>query len=160
MLGIKLICVGKMKEKHYITALGEYEKRLRAMCSFEIEEIPELRLPDSPSQAEINASLEREAAVILSKIPKGAYTVAMCVEGKLQPSEELAALFAGCSVGGKSRIVFLIGGSFGLHESVKKQADLLLSMSKMTFPHHLARVMLAEQIYRAMMINAGTKYHK
>jgi len=160
MLGVKLICVGKMKEKHYISALGEYEKRLKPLCAFDVEELPEQRLPDSPSPSEINSALQRESLHIIARLPKGAFVVAMCVEGIQLSSEELAVFINDCSSNGKSKIAFIIGGSHGLHESVKNQADLCLSMSKMTLPHHLARVMLAEQIYRAMMINGGTKYHK
>ena len=160
MLGIKLICVGKMKEQHYISALAEYEKRLKPLCSFEVEELTEQRLPDTPSAAEIDAALEREAVQILSKIPKGAFVAAMCVEGKSLSSEDFAALLDECPSRGKSKIIFIIGGSHGLHESAKNRAELRLSMSKMTLPHHLARVMLAEQIYRGMMINSGSKYHK
>ena len=160
MLSIKLICVGKMKEKHYISALAEYEKRLKPLCSFEVDELPEQRLPDSPSAAEIDAALEREGVQILSKIPKGAFIVAMCVEGKGLSSEDFAAFLDECPSRGRSKIVFILGGSHGLHESVKSRAELRLSMSEMTLPHHLARVMLAEQIYRGMMINSGSKYHK
>lgn len=160
MLGIKLICVGKVKEKHYISALGEYEKRLKPLCGFEIEEIPEQRLPDSPSRAALDAALEREAEAIIGRLPKGAFVIVMCVEGRRLSSEEFSGLLEDCSLKGKSRVVFVVGGSYGLHDKVKKLAGIRLSMSKMTFPHHLARVMLAEQVYRAMMIAGGTKYHK
>lgn len=160
MLGVKIICVGKMKENHYISALAEYEKRLKPYCRLEIEELAEQRLTDSPSRAEIEAALEREAHLIQKKLQGVSFVVAMCVEGRQLSSEELSALMQDCAARGKSRAAFVVGGSFGLHESVKRGADLCLSMSKMTFPHHLARVMLAEQIYRAAMIQSGTKYHK
>lgn len=160
MLSVSLICLGKMKEKHYIAALEEYEKRLRPYCRLEITQLPESRLPDSPSQSEIKAALEKEAAEIRSKIPSGAYTVAMCIEGSPLSSAELSELMSGCASRGFSRLCFIIGSSNGLSEELKKGADFRLSMSKMTFPHHLARVMLAEQIYRGIMISEGTRYHK
>lgn len=160
MLGVKLICVGRMREKHYIEALREYEKRLTPFCRLEIEELPEYRLPENPSPAEIDAALHKEAEQILSKIPSGAWVCALCIEGEMRSSEELSAALQRLTVGGVSRAVFLIGGSFGLHERVKARADLRLSMSRMTFPHHMARVMLAEQLYRAFSIQSGGKYHK
>ena len=114
----------------------------------------------SPSQKEIHAALEKEAQAIRARIPKGAAVIAMCVEGRLLSSEALAQQLAGYAAGGTSKVCFLVGGSFGLDEGIKREASLRLSMSPMTFPHHLARVMLAEQIYRACTINAGTQYHK
>lgn len=160
MLSIKLICVGKMKEKYYIEAFEEYRKRLGAYCRFEVEELTEQRLGDNPSQGEITAALEKEAAEIEKGIPSGAAVVAMCVEGVQKSSPELAAQIAAWAGMGKSKICFLIGGSFGMSERIKARADLRLSMSRMTFPHHLARVMVGEQIYRALAINEGSKYHK
>ena len=123
-------------------------------------ELPEQRLPERPSQKEIHAALEKEAQAIRARIPKGAAVIAMCVEGRLLSSEALARQLAGYAAGGTSKVCFLVGGSFGLDEGLKREASLRLSMSPMTFPHHLARVMLAEQIYRACTINAGTQYHK
>jgi 23S rRNA (pseudouridine1915-N3)-methyltransferase len=160
MLSVKLICVGKMKEKYFIDAFEEYRKRLGAYCRFELEELPEQRLSDNPSQKEIDAALEKEGAEILKRIPGQAAVVTMCVEGQQKSSPELAALIQSWAGAGKSRLCFIIGGSFGLSESVKAKSELRLSMSKMTFPHHMARVMLAEQIYRAFAINEGSKYHK
>ncbi len=160
MLGIKLVCVGKMREKHYIEALREYEKRLTPFCRLEIEELPEQRLPETPSTKEIEAALDREAEQILARIPAGAWVCALCIEGEQRSSEELAVLLQRLTVRGVSRAVFLIGGSQGLHARVKARADERLSMSRMTFPHHLARVMLAEQLYRAFSILSGGKYHK
>lgn len=160
MLGIKLICVGRMREKFFIDAFNEYQKRLSAYCRFELLELTETRLPDSPSEREIAAALEKESAEILKNIPRDAYVVAMCVEGGQMPSEAVAKLIAERESSGKPKLCFLIGGSFGLSETVKRRADLRLSMSKMTFPHHLARVMLAEQIYRGFKINEGSRYHK
>jgi len=160
MQKVSIICVGKMKEKFYIEAAAEYGKRLSRFCKLEIIELPEDRLPEDPSKAQIEAALAKEAETIRAKLPSGAMIVAMCVEGKTRSSEELAALMAQSANQGGSHVVFLIGGSFGLHPSVKALAAVKLSMSPMTFPHHLARVMLLEQIYRAYQINAGSKYHK
>ena len=160
MLGIKLICVGKMKEKHYILAMSEYEKRLSAFCKAEICELNEYKLPLSPSQTEIDIGLAREAAEIEKQIPRGCYVIAMCIEGHQLSSSEIAELMQKCALDGSSKLCFIVGSSFGLADSIKHRADLLLSMSKMTFPHHLARVMLAEQIYRGLTIIEGSKYHK
>lgn len=160
MAEVRLICVGRMREKHYISAFDEYARRLGAFCRFELTEIDEQRLGDSPSHAEIEAALDREGAKILAAVPKGAYVIAMCVEGRELSSEELASSIAERECSGKPKICFIVGGSYGLSGTVKSSADFRLSMSKMTFPHHLARVMLAEQIYRAFKINEGSKYHK
>ncbi|MEG1632421.1 MAG: 23S rRNA (pseudouridine(1915)-N(3))-methyltransferase RlmH [Oscillospiraceae bacterium] len=160
MLAVKLIFVGKMREKYFSDAFAEYEKRLGAYCKLEISEIAEIRLAETPSEKEINSALAREAAEIEKQTPKGAYVVAMCVEGKKLGSTELAELIAARAGAGVSKLCFIVGGSFGLHDSLKGIADLRLSMSDMTFPHHLARVMLAEQLYRAFSINEGARYHK
>ena len=160
MLGVTLICVGKMKEAHYIRAFEEYQKRLGAFCRFELIELPEQRLSEDPSEKEIAAALDKEAAEIEKKIPNGAAVIAMCVEGVQKSSPELAAQFQKWAGSGYSRLCFLVGGSFGMSERIKAKADLKLSVSKMTFPHHLFRVMLAEQIYRAFAINEGSRYHK
>jgi len=160
MQKVTILCVGKMKEKFYIDAASEYVKRLGRHCKLEILELPEQRLSDTPSQAEIDAALAREAAAISEKMPKGGAVIAMCIEGKLMGSEELAQRFSRFALEGKSQLTFLIGGSVGLHPSIKAQADLKLSMSPMTFPHHLARVMLLEQIYRGYQILEGSRYHK
>ena len=160
MLQVKFICVGKMKERFFLDAFAEYAKRLGAYCRLDCVELTEQRLPEEPSPAEIAKALEREAAEILKSIPQDAYVVALCVEGREQPSEAMAELIAGRENSGKPRLCFVVGGSFGLSETVKKRADLRLSMSKMTFPHHLARVMLAEQLYRGYKIREGSRYHK
>ena len=146
MQKVTILCVGKMKEKFYIDAAAEYVKRLGRHCKLEIIELPEQRLSENPAQAEIDAALAREAAAISEKLPKGGALIAMCIEGKTMSSEELAQRFSKSALEGKSQLTFLIGGSVGLHQSLKAQADLKLSMSPMTFPHHLARVMLLEQI--------------
>ncbi len=164
MQRISLICVGKLKEKFYAQAAAEYAKRLSRFCALEIVEIAEERLPESPSPAQIEAALLKEAEAVRRRIPPSSRVIALCVEGRLRSSGELARTMAawasGAERGLEKRLVFLIGGSFGLHESLKAEAWGKLSMSPMTFPHHLARVMLLEQIYRACQINAGTKYHK
>ena len=160
MQKVSIICVGKMKEKFYIDAAAEYTKRLSRFCKLEIIELPEDRLPEDPSQAQIDAALSKEADAIRAKLPSSAYIIAMCVEGKTRSSEELARLMADSANQGASHLVFLIGGSFGLHPSIKQEAWVKLSMSPMTFPHHLARVMLLEQIYRAFKIREGSGYHK
>ena len=160
MQRVTVLCVGKLKERFYLDAAAEYAKRLSRYCKLEILELPEQRLPDAPAQGEIDAALEREAAAIREKLPKGCALVAMCIEGQLLSSEDLSRRVMRFSLEGKSHLVFLIGGSFGLHPSLKAQADLRLSMSPMTFPHHLARVMLLEQLYRAYQIQEGTRYHK
>ena len=148
MLTVRLLCVGKLKERFYIDAFAEYTKRLGRYCSFEPEELPEL------------GDLEREARQMERRIPPQSCVIAMCVEGKLISSPALAELLQARMSGGCSRLCVLIGGSDGLAERLKQRADVRLSMSPMTFPHHLARVMLLEQVYRAYQIEAGTKYHK
>lgn len=160
MLSVTILCVGKMRDKHYTAAFSEYEKRLGALCKFDLQEIPEQRLPDRPSEKEIEAALEKEAQALLRRIPKGAAVVAMCVEGERLSSPDFASCLARLQNTGTSHVCFLVGGSFGLHALVKQAAGLRLSMSEMTFPHHLARVMLAEQIYRAFAILNGSQYHK
>lgn len=160
MLAVKLICVGKMREKFYIEAFSEYAKRLQSYCKFDLCEIAEQKLPENPKSGEIDAALSKEAAEILKNLPNDAFVSALCVEGKQLPSEGIAKLIADRENSGKPKLCFIIGGSFGLHDSVKKRADMKLSMSEMTFPHHLARVMLAEQIYRGFKINEGSRYHK
>ena len=160
MCGVTLICVGKLKEKYYTDAFAEYQKRLGAFCRFELEEIPEQRLGDDPGEKEIAAALEKEAAEIEKRIPAGAAVVALCVEGKGMSSPALAAQLKNWMNAGRSRICFIVGGSFGMSGRIKARADLRLSVSEMTFPHHLFRVMLAEQIYRAFSILEGSRYHK
>lgn len=149
-----------MREKFYLEAFEEYRKRLGAYCKLEFVELSEQRLPERPSAAEISAALEREGAELEKQIPPEAFVIALCVEGRAYSSEELASLFRERENSGKPKLCFLIGGSFGMSETVKRRADVRLSMSRMTFPHHLARVMLSEQMYRAFKINEGSRYHK
>lgn len=160
MLAVRLICVGKLGEKFWSAACAEYEKRLGAYCKLDIVELAEQRLPQNPSDGEIAAALKKESALIAAKIPAGAAVIALCIEGKPMASEQLAGYLADLTVGGTSRVCLLIGGSCGLDETLKRRADLRLSMSPMTFPHHLARVMALEQVYRALSILNGGKYHK
>lgn len=160
MFEITLIAMGKLKEKFYLSAAAEYEKRMKGYCNFKLIELPEVRLPEDPSPAEIAAGLEKEADLIFSKIPKGTWFCTLTPEGKLLSSEALADKLKDVKISGKSSACFLIGSSFGMAQRVKDRADLKLSMSPMTFPHHLARVMVLEQLYRAEAIQAGSKYHK
>ena len=168
MQKITVLCVGKLKEPFYEQAVKEYEKRLSRCCKLELLELPEQRLGDEPSEAEIRQALKKEAALVEQKLPKGGALIAMCIEGQEMSSVALSQKMQQLAARGASQLTFLIasqltfliGSSFGLDEDLKKKADLRLSMSPMTFPHHLARVMLLEQIYRAYQIEAGTKYHK
>ena len=160
MFDITLITMGKLKEPFYISAAAEYAKRLSGYCKFTLLELPECRLPENPSPAEISAGLEKEADLILSKIPKGAWFCVFAPEGKLLSSEDFAKQLKTVKNAGKSSACFLIGSSFGMAPRVKQRADFRLSMGPMTFPHHLARIMVLEQLYRAEAIQAGSKYHK
>ena len=159
-MNLALICVGRLKERYWREAAAEYEKRLSRFGKFETVELPDLPEPANSSPAIEGQIREREGEAILAKIPAGSYVIALCVEGSLRSSEELDALVKNCALQGKSRLCLIIGSSFGLSETVKRRADLRLSMSPMTFPHHLARVMALEQLYRAFSINGGSRYHK
>ena len=152
MQKVTILCTGKLKEKFYLDAVAEYVKRLNRFCKLEIIELPEERLPEDPSPAQIEAALSKEADAVRAKLPNGCLVIAMCVEGRERSSEDLARYLADSAAQG--------GGSYGLAPSLKAQAWAKLSMSPMTFPHHLLRVMLLEQIYRAYQINAGSRYHK
>ena len=160
MLSVYLICVGKLKEKFYKDACAEYIKRLSPYCKLTVIEIPEAKLSKDPTLGEITNALAKEGDAIRAKIPPGSRVAALCVEGRMQSSEELAQLMETWADRGEKQLVFLIGGSYGLDEGLKAEASAKLSMSPMTFPHHLARVMLLEQIYRGFQIREGGKYHK
>lgn len=160
MLNITIIAIGKLKEQYLRDASAEYQKRLSTLCKLNIIELNPEKLSDNPSAKEIENALNSEAKKIIEKIPKGAKVYSMCIEGKQRTSEELSAEIDSLAVEGASNIVFIIGGSFGLSDEVKRLSAYRLSMSKMTFPHQIARIMLLEQIYRAMQISLGTKYHK
>ena len=159
MLSVNIICVGKLKESYWRSAVEEYTKRMRPLCKLAIIELQEERVTDNPSAAEIAKTVSAEGERILQKIGRSDYAVAMCVEGKSLSSEELSAKLEEIQqISGT--VDFIIGGSWGLSDQVKKRADFRLSMGRMTFPHQLFRVMLLEQIYRAFQISKGTKYHK
>ncbi len=160
MFDITLIVMGKLKEKFYLSAAAEYEKRLKGYCTFKMIELPEHRLPENPSPAEIQTGLDKEAELIFSKIPKNSWLCIFTPEGKILSSEEFADKLKDVKNSGKSSATFLIGSSFGISQKVKDKADFKLSMGRMTFPHHLARIMVLEQLYRAEAIQAGSKYHK
>lgn len=157
---ITVIALGTLSERAFAEAFEEYKKRFRAFGSLECVELKEKKLGDRPSPAQIAAALSAEGETILSRIPPRAFVCAMAIEGKMMSSEALAELLDRRMTGGAGEFCFIIGSSYGLCPEVKARADLLLSMSPMTFPHQLARVMLAEQLYRAAQILSGGKYHK
>ena len=156
-----ILCVGKMKEKSYRQMADEYLKRLGRYGKYEEIEIPDLPEPASGSSEALEEQLKaKEGEAILAKIRPGDRVIALTIGGKRRSSEELAKHIEEMKTGGVSRFVFIIGGSLGLGRNVLTRADEELSMSPMTFPHQLARVMLLEQLYRAEKINAGERYHK
>ena len=160
MLTVSVVCIGKLKEKYWRDAFEEYAKRLNAHCKFQLVELDEVRISDRPSQKEIDTVVEKEGERILAKLPGGGAVIALCIEGKQWSSEELADYIARQPINGVSHLAFVIGGSYGLSPAVKQKAAVKLSFSKMTFPHQLFRVLLAEQIYRAFQIEKGSPYHK
>lgn len=161
MIKINLITVGKLKEKYWRDACAEYSKRLSSFCKLEIVELSESRLSDNPSQKEIFYALNSEAKAMRPYCDKkSAVNIAMCIEGNQLPSVELSKKLDSYALQGYDTINFIIGSSFGIADEIKKTCHLRLSMSKMTFPHQLARVMLLEQIYRCFQIQKNTKYHK
>lgn len=159
MIKVTLITLGKLKEKYLREAVAEYEKRLSRYCDLEVVELEPVRLSEKPSRAEIDSALQKEAETIFKKIPKNSEVYTLCIEGKQLSSEEFADRFADLSRQGRG-IVLIIGSSYGLCESVKAVSNVRLSLSKMTFPHQVFRVMLLEQVYRAFKINEGSTYHK
>ncbi|MBR5381232.1 MAG: 23S rRNA (pseudouridine(1915)-N(3))-methyltransferase RlmH [Oscillospiraceae bacterium] len=160
MLQVTILCVGKLKERFFSDASAEYIKRLGAYCRTEVVELPEAKRPRDPSPAETAAAVLKEGDALLARLPKGALTVALCVEGKEIASEDVAGLLKKAASSGAGKLCFVIGGSDGLDARVKQAADERISMSRMTFPHHLARVMLLEQVYRGFKIEEGSRYHK
>ena len=160
MQTVNIICIGKIKERYWTEAIKEYTKRLTPFCKFNIIELDEEKVNSNPNQAQIKAVLDAEGKRIISKLAKNSYVIPMCIEGKQLSSIELADKMSEIVLSGKSSIDFIIGGSWGLSDEVKGKADFKLSMSKMTFPHQMARVVLCEQIYRAFEINSNGKYHK
>jgi 23S rRNA (pseudouridine1915-N3)-methyltransferase len=155
---VQLLTVGKQKEPHLTAAQEVYRKRLTPFCKFEFTQLPAVRLSDKPSEKEIAAALEQEASAI-RRAARGS-VIALCIEGKQLSSESFAKLLTQELPMRGSAVTFVIGSSFGLAESVKREAFLKLSMSEMTFPHALASVMLMEQIYRSYQIERNTGYHK
>ncbi len=157
---ISIACVGKIKEKFYRDAVAEYEKRLSRYCKLEILEVADEKTPDGAGAALEEQIREKEGRRLLEKIREDAFVCSLEIEGKRLTSEGFAGWMEGLAVKGTSHIVFVIGGSLGLHESVRRRADMALSFSDMTFPHQLMRVILAEQVYRAFRIIQGAPYHK
>ena len=157
---IRIICIGKLKEKYWTSAAAEYSKRISGYANIEIVELKESRLPSNPSEADENSVLIREGQNILNKIKESDHVIAMEVEGEQLESVEVAKKIQHAFDTKSSTIDFVIGGSLGLSDEVKKRVDYGLSFSKMTFPHQMARIMLLEQIYRAFKINSGETYHK
>lgn len=156
-----MITVGRLKEKYWQEACKEYIKRLCAFCKIEIIELAQVRLPDNPKEKQIDLALEQEGKNICKILDENeGYNIVLCIEGTLVSSDELSKKMDSCAVNGYSQINFIIGSSFGISQKVKEKCDYKLSMSKMTFPHQLARVILLEQIYRSFQISNHTKYHK
>ena len=160
MLSVNIICIGKIKEKYWTDAIAEYKKRLSSFCRFNIVELDEEKTYQNPNSSQIESILNAEGKRILNALTKGSYVISMCIECKMISSPELADKLSDISLFGKSTVDFIIGGSWGLSDEVKQRSDFRLSMSRMTFPHQMARVVLCEQIYRAFEINNNGKYHK
>ncbi len=160
MLRVHIVHVGTIKEKYLTDAVAEYEKRLSAYCSVDNISVKEERLSDRPSATEIATALKKEGERILAALPQRAYSIALCVEGKQMSSEKFSERLTSVANEGFSDVCLIIGGSDGLSDEVKNACRMRLSVSEMTFPHQLMRVILLEQLYRAFNIAAGGKYHK
>ena len=159
MLSVKIYVTGTLKEQYYKDAIAEYKKRLNAYCKFEIIEYKEYKLPDDPSQKQIEQALHAEGEKILSDISPKAYKIAMCVEGKQLSSEEFAQKLDEIATT-NGELAIIVGSSFGLSDSLKRACDFRMSVSKMTLTHQMLRVWLVEIIYRCLSITRGGKYHK
>lgn len=159
MIGVKVITLGTLKEAYWRDAAAEYEKRLGGFCRMETVQLKEERLSENPTEGEIRNALDKEAERILAQIPPRAYRIALCVEGKQLSSEELAEQL-GRIAESHGEVCLIIGSSFGLADSVKNACHMRLSVSKLTFPHQLMRVLLLETVYRGFNILKGTRYHK
>lgn len=157
---IKIICVGKIKEKYLKDGIAEYQKRLSRFTQFEIIELADEKTPEKASQAENEKIMEKEANRILSKIGNRDYVIALAIEGKQYASEEFSQFVTDITIQGFSDITFIIGGSLGLHSKIKQKAHALISFGRLTLPHQLMRLVLTEQIYRSFMIQEGSPYHK
>lgn len=158
-MNLHILCVGRLKEPFYQAAADEYAKRLRPYCKLAIREFPEERLPARPSRAQIDAALAREAAVLRNHTPPSSTRIALSIEGEMLSSEAFAQLLDTWARSAQ-KPVFFIGGSYGLDAAFQLETEKQISLSPMTFPHHLARVMLLEQLYRAFKIREGSSYHK
>lgn len=157
---ITILAVGKIKEKFYVSAIEEYTKRLSRYCKLNIIQVADEKTIENSTDREIDIVKSKEAQRILKNIPEDAYVVTLEINGKMLDSEEMAEKIDKLGISGQSHIIFVIGGSLGLHETVSKRADFKLSFSKMTFPHQLMRVILLEQIYRSYRIINNEPYHK
>ena len=157
---VKIIAVGKLKEKYLKDGIAEYGKRMSRFAKFEIVELPDEKTPDNASEAQNHQIMEKEGDRILAKISERDYVIVLAIEGKQFPSEEFSRIIADTTLRGYSDIVFVIGGSLGLADKVKKRANLKMSFGLLTLPHQLMRLVLAEQIYRAFMVQQGSPYHK
>jgi 23S rRNA (pseudouridine1915-N3)-methyltransferase len=159
-MNIKIVTVGKLKEKYLIQGINEYVKRLGAYCKIQLVEVPDEKAPESMSEAEMLQVKEKEGKKILAKIKDQEYVFALAIEGKNPTSEVFAQQIEQLGIQGKSQLVFVIGGSLGLSQEVMQRSNSQISFGKMTFPHQLMKLILVEQIYRAYRINTGAPYHK
>lgn len=159
-MNISFITVGKLKEKYLKQGIDEYIKRLSSYAKVEVIEVADEKAPEELSPAEMEMVKQKEGERILAKVSGGTYVIALAIEGKQKSSEEFADSLDKLATYGRSKVTFVIGGSLGLSDDVLKRADEKLSFSKMTFPHQLMRLILAEQVYRAFRINRGEPYHK
>ncbi|MGO4889053.1 23S rRNA (pseudouridine(1915)-N(3))-methyltransferase RlmH [Anaerobacillus sp. MEB173] len=159
-MNISIVTVGKLKEKYLKLGIEEYVKRLGPFAKVDMIEVPDEKAPEQLSETEMLQVKEKEGERILAKVPQDAYVIALAIEGQMWSSEKLAQELDKLATYGRSKVVFIIGGSLGLSDTVLKRADQLLSFSKMTFPHQLMRLILVEQVYRAFKINRGEPYHK
>lgn len=159
-MNIKIVTVGKLKEKYLIQGINEYVKRLGAYCKIQFVEVPDEKAPESMSEAEMLQVKEKEGKKILAKIKDQEYVFALAIEGKNPTSEAFAQQIEQLGIQGKSQLVFVIGGSLGLNQEVMQRSDTQISFGKMTYPHQLMKLILVEQIYRAFRINTGAPYHK
>ena len=157
---IKLVTVGKLKEKYLKDGISEYTKRLNRFTKFDIIELPDEKTPDKASHLENQQILDKEGTRILSKLADKEFVIALAIKGQQFPSEKFSKILSDITIRGISDITFVIGGSLGLSTAVKKRANLLMSFGKLTLPHQLMRLVLVEQIYRAFMIQQGSPYHK
>lgn len=157
---IQIVSVGKIKEKYLKLGIAEFEKRLKPYCKLSLTEVTDEQAPEQLSEKELEQVIEKEGERILSKIKPNQYVIVLAIDGESWPSEKLANELEKLAINGKSQITFVIGGSNGLSKDVLLRADLLLSFSKMTFPHQLMKLILLEQIYRAFKIQKNEPYHK